>query len=133
MRILHVNDAAGVAGCLAKYQSRMGLSVAVVCRGGYDMSKQEEFYHVHLLGSKHHNIFERVINVLSFYCYVAWVSRSFDVIHVHSQYLVGFFLPFKRVVYEFHGSDVRLYPQRRWGIDSAVTSLFLKLNGGFSD
>lgn len=128
LKILHVNDAAGVAGSLAKYQTRLGHNVSVVVRDGYDSCGLQRYYSMSVVGPKRHKgILWRSLSVLWFYCYVAWCGRKFDVIHIHSQYLVWFFLPFKNKVIEFHGTDVRRYPSKRWGIDIAVTSLFLKL------
>jgi hypothetical protein len=76
---------------------------------------------------RHRGILVRTLNVLKFYCYVAAYGRRFDVIHIHTQYLVWFFLPFKKKLLEFHGSDVRNYPNRNWAVDRVITRLFLTL------
>ena len=70
----------------------------------------------------------RTLNDLHFYLYVVFVSRKFDLIHIHTSYLLSFFLPFKAKIIEFHGSDVRGKPSRRWWIDRKVTGLFLHFN-----
>lgn len=125
MRILHVNDVAGVAVNLAKYQTRLGHNVCVVMRNRTLVGLHETFLSVS--NKKHHGIVNRSLNVFRFYCYVAAFGRRFDVIHIHTQYLVWFFLPFKKKLLEFHGSDVRKYPNRNWAIDGAITKLFLTL------
>lgn len=131
MRILHVNDVAGVAGTLAKYQTRLGHKVSVVSRSGYDNYLLQHFYNVQLIGIKNRKgIVWRTLSVLWFYCFISWSSLRFDVVHIHGQYLVWFFIPFKAKVLEFHGSDVRHYPNRNWAIGDAVTKVFLKLYFG---
>jgi hypothetical protein len=125
MRILHVNDAAGVAVNLAKYQTRLGHTVCVVLRNQTLAGLHES---VSYISAKHkHNLVYRTLDVFRFYCYVAAYGRRFDIIHIHTQYLVWFFLPFKHKILEFHGSDVRNFPSCRWAIDVAVTSIFLRL------
>jgi hypothetical protein len=126
MRILHVNDAAGVAVTLAKYQARIGHEVSVVVRSKDRSGLHEQVTSV-CSNRQGKNIFIRTLDVLRFYCYVAVHGRCFDIIHIHTQYLVCLFLPFKPKVIEFHGSDVRKWPSRRWAVDVAVTSLFLRL------
>ncbi len=128
MRILHVNDAAGVSVAYAKYQHRLGHQACVVMRNRALEGLHEE---VTSTSPKHHrNLLSRAIDVLRFYCYVAAYGRRFDIIHIHTQYLVWFFLPFKAKVLEFHGSEVRQYPSRNWAIDVAVTHVFLRLFSG---
>lgn len=141
MRILHVNDQAGVSGCLAKYQRRLGHTVTVICRDGYDGLKQKEYYGVKIVGPKRRRFKDfgllqkplRLINrtaaVLAFYGWVAFNAHNYDVIHIHSQYLVSFVLPFKMKVIEFHGDDIRNYPSKRWSIDRFVTGVYLSLFG----
>lgn len=126
-----MNDQAGVAGTLAKYQSKMGHFVCVVAKRGYDPYGQQEFYGINFVGlRKSHNLLLRTWGVLWFYCYVSWCAWHFDVVHIHSQYLICLFLPFKAKILEFHGTDVRGSPSKRWAVDVAVTKLFLKLYGG---
>ena len=128
MKILHVWDAAGVSGCLAKYQRKLCHDGCVVVRDGYDVYGLQNYYGVAIVGPKRRRgLFWRSINVFWFYCYIAWCAWRFDVVHIHSQYLIWFFLPFKTKVLEFHGTDVRRNPTKRWGIDVAVTTIFLKL------
>jgi hypothetical protein len=129
MNILHVNDAAGVAVNLAKYQSRLGNTVSVVVRNQTLTGLHEVI--TSLSPKKKRNLVARTLDVFKFYCYVAAYSRRFDIIHIHTQYLVWLFVPFKPKVLEFHGSEVRSYPNRNWAIGDAVTKVFLKLfNGG---
>jgi len=138
MRILHVWDQAGVACLMAKYQRKLGHEALVVVRDGYDGLKQKAFYGVKVVGMKKRKfrkfkflrkplyLIHRTINVLYFYLYVAWISRHFDVVHIHSVYLVSFFLPFKPKIVEFHGDDARRFPSKKWRIDKVVTRFYLK-------
>jgi len=111
---------------LAKYQARLGHVASVVVRYK-DKSGLHENVSVVCLKVHGKNIFYRTLDVLRFYCYVAVHGRRFDIIHIHTQYLACLFLPFKPKIIEFHGSDVRRYPSRRWAIDVAVTTFFLRL------
>lgn len=140
LRILHVNDQAGVAGVLAKYQKKLGHTVKVVVRRGYDSFGMQTYYGETFVGLQRRDfanygvigkvvrLIYRSLNVCYFYFYVAWTARRFDIVHIHSQYLVSFLIPFKSKLIHFHGSDIRDYPSNRWCIDKWVTSLFLKAN-----
>ena len=125
MRILHVNDAAGVAVALARYQSRLGHNACVVVRNRTLVGLHEGVTSTSM--NKSRNLFERTFDVAKFYVYVAAYAWRFDIIHVHTQYLVALFLPFKAKLLEFHGSEVRRYPNRNWAVGDAVTNVFLKL------
>lgn len=134
MRVLHINDPASVAGVLAKYQNLLGHSTQVFMRNGYDIFGQQKYYGDKLVGSAKRFKFPvsrlvwRTLNVVYFYFYVGLKGRKFDLVHIHSSYLVSLFLPFTPKIIEFHGSDIRRSPDRRWWIDRKVTGLFLRLN-----
>lgn len=140
MRILHVNDPAAVAGTLAKYQRMLGNDVLVVNRDGYDGLGQKQFYGTRIVGLRRRRfrrfgllqkplrLAHRTLSVAVFYLDVALLARKFDVVHIHSQYLVSLFLPFKPKIIEFHGDDIRPAPTKRWWIDQKVTGLFLWAN-----
>ncbi len=135
-----MNDNAGVAGLLAKYQRRLGHEVLVVCRDGYDGFGQKEFYGVKIVGPKRRRfakfgflqkplrLIQRTFSVCYFYLWVGINAYRFDVIHIHSQYLVSLFLPFSKKVIEFHGDDIRRSPSKRWRIDKFITGLYLRVN-----
>ena len=138
--ILHVNDQAAVSGILAKYQRLLGHNVVeVVVRYGYDGLGQKLFYGDHFVGPKRRRfkkfgffqkplrLISRTVSVIYFYFYVMVHARLFDVVHIHSQYLVSLWLPFKPKIIEFHGDDIRSTPTVRWWIDRAVTSCYLWL------
>ena len=126
---------------MAKYQRRLGHEALVVIRHGYDGLGQKRFYGAKKVGMKITKnqllkygvlgkilwLILRTLNVLYFYLYVAWISRHYDVVHIHSCYLVSFFLPFKPKIIEFHGDDARSFPSKKWKIDRIVTRLYLKL------
>lgn len=142
MRILHVNDNAGVAGLMATYQRRLGHTVEVVARDGYDGFKQKEYYGVRIIGptrrrfkdfgilQKPLRLLNRTLSCAVFYGWIAVNRYRFDVIHIHSQYLVSFVLPFKKKIVEFHGDDIRGSPSKRWLIDRIITSLYLHVFRG---
>jgi hypothetical protein len=140
LKILHIHDNAGVAGLIAEYQRRLGHDAIVVCRDGYDGLKQKEYYGIRIIGPKRRRfksfgilqkplrLTQRTICVICFYSWIAFNAHHFDIVHIHSQYLVSLVLPFTKKVIEFHGDDIRSSPTKRWWIDRFVTGWFLKLN-----
>lgn len=144
MRILHIWDQAGVSGLLAEYQRKLGHYVDVICRDGYDGLKQKEYYNVRIIGPKRKRFkgfgllqkplkfLNIIFSVLIFYGYTAIHSRKFDVIHIHSHFLISFLIPFKQKIIEFHGDDIRSKPSKRWAIEGAVKSFYLRYLRGNS-
>lgn len=96
MKVLHVWDQAGVASILAKYQKRLGHTVEVIKREGFDKYGINKFYGITIYHGSN----------IGFYRYALKRSKAFDIIHVHSQVKIVPFLR-KPTVLHFHGSDVR--------------------------
>jgi len=97
MKILHVWNQAGVASILAKYQNKLGCEAHVIKRVGYDKYGIEKYY-----GTNEVNCSPR-----NFYSYLKKITRAYDIIHLHSQVKALPFLPKKRVVLHFHGTELR--------------------------
>jgi hypothetical protein len=149
LRILHVWDQAGVAGCLAKYQRKRGHIAHVIIRDGFDglginkyygsiltdcASRQVEtdlVYRKYLsLPAPLKRLAKRIAKVnkaLRFYITAMRYAKNYDILHIHSLYAVVFFVPFKKKILEFHGDDVRFCPSKRSRIDGLQTRIFLKL------
>lgn len=98
LRILHIWDVAGVSHVLAKYQRLLGHKVDVLTRKGYDRFNFNDVYG---------NIEIECNNPVDFYLKARSMSNDYDIIHVHSLYLMPFLIPFKKMVLEFHGTDIR--------------------------
>jgi len=144
LKILHVGDKAGVAGCLAKFQRRIGQSSnVVVTEVEYDTNGlgHHQYYKPVVVGPVHRRFagfgkltkplrfLQRKVALLVFYVVVGFYSRRFDVVHIHSDWKVGFFIR-KPKVFEFHGSDVRGFPLKKGNREKKLTALFLKVFGG---
>lgn len=106
MKILHVWNTAGVPQTIAKFQKKLGHDVVVISR------KQADKFGI---GKTAPEIVK--LSSLSpklFVLKVLLISRSYDVIHVHSLDkivpLLKRIYPKKKVVLTYHGSDIR----ERW-------------------
>ena len=96
MRILHVWNQSGVASILAKYQRKLGHTVEVVKRDGFDPYGIEQFYGTTIYRG----------GALGFYRYILKKARSYDVIHIHSLWKIAPLIR-KPTVLHFHGSELR--------------------------
>jgi len=101
MKILHVWDCAGVGAILAKYQRRLGVQSLVVKRNGYSPYGIDKFYKTRLFDSSRVVFYAQVIKLI--------LVGNFDIIHFHGSYNVVVFawLFRKRIVFHFHGSELR--------------------------
>jgi len=143
LNILHIGDKAGVAGCLAKFQRRLGhKSNVVVTEIEYSTNGlgHHQYYKPEVVGPVHRRFagfgklakplrfLQRKVAFLVFYVVVGFYSRRFDVVHIHSDWKVAFFVRKPKVI-EFHGSDVRKFPVRKGKREQKLTDLFLKYFG----
>ena len=101
MKILHVWDQAGVSCILAKYQRRLGHSVSVLKRNGYDPFQIFTFYKEPLYD----------LDGKKFINFVIDESKKYDIIHIHSLYKI---IPQIRkkykekiIILHYHGSELR--------------------------
>jgi hypothetical protein len=101
MNILHVWDQAGVSCILAKYQRRLGHSVDILKRNGYDPFHIFTFYKEPLYD----------LDGKKFINFVIDESKKYDAIHVHSLYKI---VPQirkkykdKTIILHYHGSELR--------------------------
>ncbi|MEP0826097.1 MAG: glycosyltransferase [Nitrososphaera sp.] len=101
MNILHIWDQAGVACIFAKYHRRMGHSVKILKREGYDPFKIFQFYQEPLLD----------MDGKAFLKHAVKEASKYDVVHVHSIYKIVPELRKKyrdkKLVLHYHGSEVR--------------------------
>ena len=103
MKILHIYDTSGSSSIIARYQRKLGHEVKVITNARLDKFGISEFYESVLYkGSS-----------LRFYLYVIKEARKYDVLHVHSLVRIAPYLkmlyPNKKLILQFHGSDLRLY------------------------
>lgn len=134
LRILHVGDQAGVAGCLAKYQRGLGHIAHVVKKAGSDSRDINGFYgtiflpeqteereprsicHSRLLSASWRK-YRRLRESFKFYLQVARLAKQYDVVHIHSVFFYDLFtLLNKKNVVLFHGSDIRREPRFSYGL-----------------
>jgi len=100
LRVLHVWNTAGVASVIAKYQARiLKWETWVVSRLGHDPFSLT-YYGEALKTSS-----------LGFFSKVIWISRGYDLVHVHSLDkmvpLIKTLYPAKPVILHYHGSEIR--------------------------
>jgi len=125
---------------MAQYQRKLGHTVVVIMPDGHDGYKQKAYYGIQFVGPRrrafaHFGILRKplafaflVFTRLYFYFYVAWVARLYDVVHIHSVYAVSLLLPFKPKIIEFHGDEIRNYPNLHGKLYRFVLRLFLWLH-----
>jgi len=143
MKILHVGDRAGVAGCLAKFQRKLGHFVELV-GPEYDYMdglRQKSFYNLRVVSPVFRRFarfgfvgdlfrfVQRKVALLVYYVVVGWYSRNFDFVHVHSDWKVALFIRKPKLV-EFHGSELRGFPVVVGKRERLLTKLFLRVFGG---
>lgn len=119
MNILHIWDQSGVACVLAKHQQKMGHSVKILRRSGYDPYGIYEFYHQLVRYSLESDFLETCVKEAS----------NADIVHVHSRTDALFYLKKKlnrrnKIVMHFHGSDLRgisqKYDRELWNIPKTI-------------
>jgi glycosyltransferase involved in cell wall biosynthesis len=102
LKVLHINDQAGVSCILAKYQRRNGIESKVLSSYKSDKFGILKFYkdYVH------------VVEQVEFIDYCISESRNADIIHIHSNQALVFrirkiFGNSKKIILHYHGTDIR--------------------------
>ncbi len=101
MKILHLNDQAGVSCVLAKYQNKLGNDVKVI-NVSDDKYGIYEYYKDYVQLVRQDEFIEKSLQEAKYY----------DIIHVHSSYGMIFVLrkkygTSKKVILHYHGTDIR--------------------------
>jgi hypothetical protein len=102
MKILHINDIAGVACILAKYQRFNGIESNVVSANKIDKFGILKFYKDYV----------NVVEPLNFAKYCISEAKDADVIHIHSMEdlvikMRKTFGNSKKIILHYHGTDIR--------------------------
>ena len=100
MKILHINDQAGVACILAKFQERQGVESKVIAIA--DKYGIKEYYKNNVIFVEKENFYTASLNE----------SASYDIIHLHSVDALVYKLRRrygnkKKIVLHYHGTDLR--------------------------
>ena len=101
MKILHLNDQAGVSCVLAKYQNKLG-NEAKVIKVSDDKYGIYKYYHDYVDLIRQDEFIEKSLEE----------SKYYDVIHVHSKFGMVFSLrkrygSSKKIILHYHGTDIR--------------------------
>src|SRR5688572_3827882 len=101
MKILHLNDQAGVSCVLAKYQNKLGNDAKVI-KVSDDKYGIYEYYHDYIQLVRQDEFIEKSLQEAKYY----------DIIHVHSSSGMIFVLrkkygTSKKVILHYHGTEIR--------------------------
>jgi len=111
MRILHVNDQAGVSGLLAKLQREKGHEVRYVVHGGYDPMGICAFYGAEYYETEKGTggFFNKVKRLYMWIRNLRKIAGEFkpDIVHINSTWWFPFIFLLENKVIEFHGSELR--------------------------
>ncbi len=115
LKILHVWDVAGVAGCMSKYQRRLGHDVKCIIKKSLDTFRFRDVYEYDYFIESKIRIFKgiiRKIKVLSIfidYIYLWIYIKKYnpDIIHFHVIEYYPLLFPFRKKLIEFHGTRLR--------------------------
>lgn len=100
MKILHINDQAGVACILAKFQEKQGVESKVIAIA--DKYGIKEYYQNNVILVEKENFYTSALNESAFY----------DIIHIHSVDALVYKLRRrygnrKKIILHYHGTDLR--------------------------
>lgn len=100
MKILHINDQAGVACILAKFQEKQGVESKVIAIA--DKYGIKEYYKNNVIFVEKENFYSASLNE----------SASYDIIHIHSVDALVYKLRRrygnrKKIILHYHGTDLR--------------------------
>ena len=101
MKILHLNDQAGVSCVLAKYQNKLG-NIAKVIKVSDDKFGIYEYYRDYV----------QLVREDEFIAKSLQEAKYYDAIHVHSSFGMVFYLRMKygtskKIILHYHGTDIR--------------------------
>jgi hypothetical protein len=102
MKVLHINDQAGVSCILAKYQLRNGIESKVLSNNIIDKFGILKFYKDYV----------KVVKPIDFVDYCIAEAKDADIIHIHSNEILVFkirkaFGNSKKILLHYHGTDIR--------------------------
>jgi hypothetical protein len=101
MKILHLNDQAGVACVLAKYQNKLG-NEAKVIKVSDDKYGIYEYYNKYVQLVRQEEFMEKALEE----------AKNYEIIHIHSLFGLVFHLrktygTSKKLILHYHGTDIR--------------------------
>jgi len=134
LRILHINDVAGVGALMVKYQREMGHDSKLLYISEFDGLNITSFYDDTINMDKYKIInirtgkgylkrvnliyrlykkFYIIIRIMRhlIFCFKALrftLNWNPDIVHIHSLFLFPFFIPFRKKLLEFHGTKIRI-------------------------
>src|SRR5215210_9528380 len=116
MNILHINDIAGVACILAKYQRLNGIESKVLSSNKNDKFGILKFYKDYV----------KVVEPLNFTEYCISEAREADIIHIHSmeELVIKMRKTFgnsKKIILHYHGTDLRGLKPNFWPLQNMKT------------
>jgi hypothetical protein len=108
MRILHINDQAGVACILAKYQRDNGMESKVLTSNSILITYKFDKSGI----LKYYKDYVDIVNGINFADYCIAESKNADIIHIHSmeELVIKMRKTFgnsKKIILHYHGTDIR--------------------------
>ena len=101
MKVLHINDQAGVSCILAKYQRINGIESKVLSSNISDKFGILKFYKDYV----------NVVNSTKFVDYCISEAKNADIIHIHSNEALVFkireIFGIQKIILHYHGTDIR--------------------------
>jgi glycosyltransferase involved in cell wall biosynthesis len=124
MKILHLNDQAGVSCVLAKYQNKLGNDTKVI-KVSDDKYGIYEYYRNYVQLVRQDEFIEKSLQE----------AKHYDIIHVHSLFGMIFYLrkkygTSKKIILHYHGTDIRgidNFDQRKRAFNENLLLLILKI------
>jgi hypothetical protein len=108
MKVLHINDQAGVSCILAKYQQRNGIESKVLSSNIIDKFGILKFYKAYV----------NLVDPVDFLDYCISEAKNADIIHIHSNEALVFrirkiFGNSKKIILHYHGTDIRGFKTKK--------------------
>ena len=108
MKILHINDQAGVACILAKYQRDNGMESKVLSSNSFLITYKFDKSGI----LKYYKDYVDIVNGINFADYCISEAKDADVIHIHSmeELVIKMRKTFgnsKKIILHYHGTDIR--------------------------
>src|SRR5918994_4006298 len=121
MKILHINDQAGVACILAKYQRNNGIESKVLSSNSILITYKFDKSGI----LKYYKDYVDIVEGINFVDYCIFEAKDVDVIHIHSmeELVIKMRKRFgnsKKIILHYHGTDIR---NRATTTDSSMKNL----------
>jgi hypothetical protein len=118
MKVLHINDQAGVSCILAKYQRRNGIESKVLSSYKMDKFGILKFYKDYVDVVKQADFLDNCISE----------AKNADIVHIHSNEALVFtirktFGNSKKIILQYHGTDIRGFKNK----NNSKTSILQKI------